>query len=85
MSKNDLILEENEKQKEKQKEEKKAAAPVEEEIEEDPVVAEFKNSLFKIKDIDVDDSIGAMYESPYYGRVISKTKDSIKVREKPWA
>ena len=42
-------------------------------------MTEYKNSIFKIKDIDVDDSIGAMYEAPYYGRVISKSDDSIKV------
>ena len=52
---------------------------VEAEEEEDTVCAQWSKSLFKVKNVDIDDTVGAMYDAPYYGRVISKTEDSVKV------
>lgn len=47
--------------------------------EDDIVCAQFTTALYKLDKIDIDDTVGAMYDAPYYGRVIEKTPVSIKV------
>ena len=66
--------------KEKEKLERDAEREVEEDDDdEDLVVKHFDQALYKISNIDIDDTVGAMYDAPYYGRVIGKTDSEIKV------
>jgi len=76
-------IEEAEQQKEKERKEKLKAVrekEKEETDEEDPVCSQFEQAIFRIENIEVDDTIGAMYDAPYYGRVIEKHPTFIKVQ-----
>lgn len=46
----------------------------------DPIIRDYKKSLVKLEDIEINDSVGGMYDVPCYGQVIEKHKDAIKVQ-----
>ena len=65
---------------EKDKGQKELASSQEKSDEEKNDILElYKDSPFKVKDIKVGDSIGAMYDRPYYGEGIKVNKNAVEV------
>ncbi|CBY35599.1 unnamed protein product [Oikopleura dioica] len=52
----------------------------ESEDDDDPVITNYGDAIHKIADFNVGDFVGCMYESPYYGSVLSKNEDKRTVQ-----
>lgn len=77
------LLEQEELEKEKLRAETEKENQKKKEIEQiniDPIIKDYKKALVKLEDIEVNDSVGGMYDVPCYGQVIEKNADSIKVQ-----